>query len=182
MSSNIWFTSDTHFGHARIIQYSNRPFQNHEEMDEAMITRFNEVIKPGDILYHLGDVAWSNYDLSKFFGRLNSRSVHLILGNHDKANRFKGIKQIVWMGDLKSVNIGTTDRTDNIQLCHYSMRTWNYKSHGSMHLYGHSHGNLPGVDRSMDVGVDTHNFYPYEWSEIKERMKDIPAYQDIKHT
>ena len=40
-------------------------------------------------------------------------------------------------------------------MSHYAHRTWDKSHHGSLHLYGHSHGTLPGVGRSMDVGVDS---------------------------
>jgi len=44
--SRIWFTSDTHLGHSRIIQYCERPFICHEEMEAEIIRRFNSVMKP----------------------------------------------------------------------------------------------------------------------------------------
>lgn len=165
---NVWFTSDTHFGHDNIIRYCNRPFTTFEEMDEAMITRFNEVIRPGDVLYHLGDVAWSSYPLNKFFGRLNTRHVHLIYGNHDKPGR-TAHPSIVWYGDIKNVHVAK----QRIVLCHYSFQTWSGKGKGAYHLFGHSHGKLAGVGRSMDVGVDTHNFYPYNFDEIAARLRKV---------
>lgn len=52
---NIFFTSDTHFGHNNIIKLSNRPFSSVEEMNEGLIERWNDVVGAEDIVYHLGD-------------------------------------------------------------------------------------------------------------------------------
>jgi hypothetical protein len=44
--------------------------------------------------------------------------------------------------------------------------------HGSYHLFGHSHGNLPPLGRSRNVGIncpDT-NFAPMTFSEITKTL------------
>ena len=41
---NLFFTSDTHFFHGRIIELCNRPFHSVEEMNEALITNWNRVV------------------------------------------------------------------------------------------------------------------------------------------
>jgi calcineurin-like phosphoesterase family protein len=100
--------------------------------------------------------------------RLNFRSMVWVLGNHDKGD----MQQEATDRPLKVCRYMevVTVEDYSITLCHYSMRKWNKAHYGTWHLYGHSHGNLPPYGLSMDVGVDAHNFYPVEFSEIKNFM------------
>lgn len=54
-----FFTADTHFNHANILEYTNRPFLNVEEMDLEMIYRWNSVVRKNDLVFHLGDFAFA---------------------------------------------------------------------------------------------------------------------------
>lgn len=54
----IWLISDTHFGHEKIIEYTGRPFKNAAEMDQCIADNWADCVKPQDLVYHLGDVAW----------------------------------------------------------------------------------------------------------------------------
>src|SRR5258708_12137402 len=80
----VYFTSDTHFGHANIIRYCDRPFATVEEMDEAMIANWNAVVGRGDDVWHLGDFGWSRdaTRIRSIFHQLNGRK-RLVIGNHD---------------------------------------------------------------------------------------------------
>jgi len=162
----IWFTADHHFNHVNIIKYCNRPFKNVEEMNTVLINRWNEVVKKGDIVYHLGDFAFE--DPRKFRVRLNG-DIHLILGNHDK--RITKHKLQTLFGHVtQQYMVKSVD--PHIWLCHYKMCVWEQSHYGVWHLYGHSHGksNEKNNMLSFDVGVDTHNFYPYSYEEVKEKM------------
>ena len=77
----MFFTGDHHFGHANIIKYCNRPFNSVEEMDEMLIDEWNYVVNPDDIVYHLGDIAFSMNELDKIIRRLNG-TIYIIPGNH----------------------------------------------------------------------------------------------------
>lgn len=81
--SNIWFTSDHHFGHKNILVFEPeaRPFKTVEEMNETLIDRWNSVVRKGDIVYHLGDFAFGKHNIC-IAERLNGKK-RLVLGNHD---------------------------------------------------------------------------------------------------
>lgn len=167
--SNIWFTADTHYGHCNILNYCNRPFKDHEEMNEGIISHFNEVLRPGDVLYHLGDIKHSQMTFDNTLGRLNTKEIHLIIGNHDKEKECQRWGKFRSISDIKALTLDG----QRVVLCHYAMRTWSSKNREGFQLYGHSHGMLPGLGRQMDVGVDTNNFYPYSYEEVKKRLGEI---------
>jgi calcineurin-like phosphoesterase family protein len=174
MSNTIWFTSDHHFGHKNIIEFSKRPFQDVDEMNEVMIQRWNEKVGKDDIVYHLGDFAlMPPTKLRQIRERLNGK-IHLITGNHessalDCADCFESIK------DYFELTVPDEDAFKGqrfIVLLHYAMRVWNASHFGTWHLYGHTHGDLPDdiTSLSFDVGVDCHNFYPLSYQDVKSIM------------
>ena len=88
----IFFTADTHFGHEKVIGYSNRPFANAAEMDEALLANWRAVVKPNDKVYHLGDVAFGNEEkVTRIAGLIRKLpgQKFLIPGNHDSARNLK---------------------------------------------------------------------------------------------
>lgn len=80
----VFFTSDTHFGHQRIIELSNRPFRDVDHMNASIIYNWNSVVGPRDIVFHLGDVALGKIaDSLPLVGQLNGTKF-LVDGNHDR--------------------------------------------------------------------------------------------------
>lgn len=77
-----WVISDTHFGHAQLLSGSDpaRPFDTLGQMHDEIVQRWNAVVRPGDTVYHLGDVYFNQG--WRVLERLNGTK-HLILGNHD---------------------------------------------------------------------------------------------------
>jgi calcineurin-like phosphoesterase family protein len=163
-----WFTADFHLGHSNIIQYCNRPFAHTTEMDAAILARLNAVVKAEDELYYLGDFCMGGPKVALAYReRIRCRRIYFILGNHDRVIP-KIADQFTWVKELAEVTV----RNHRIVLCHYAMRTWHQAARGAWHLYGHSHGNLPPLDgsRSLDVGVDTHDFQPYSFEDLRGRL------------
>jgi calcineurin-like phosphoesterase family protein len=154
----IWFTSDMHFGHANIIEHCKRPFAGIDEMDGRLIENWNACVRRNDTVYHLGDFAWKNAD--GYRARLSGKLV-LVRGSHDR-------------GDLPYI-VEVRVEGKLLVLCHYAMRVWPRSHYESWHLYGHSHGRLPGIGFSMDVGVDTNNFFPYSFEMVRAKMWSSPA-------
>ncbi len=163
--SKVFFTADTHFGHANIIKYCKRPFSSAQEMDEMLIRNWNDTVEPGDTVYHLGDFAFDRHP-EKYLNRLNGVK-QLIRGNHDKQPSIKhGWASI---NDYREIRV----ERQKIILCHYAFRVWASGHKGSWSLYGHSHGSLPDDQTllSIDVGVDCHGFKPISFNQIKTIMK-----------
>lgn len=169
-----YFTADLHLGHADIVtsrMNRPRPFASIAEHDEAIISRWNAtILSPSDDIYVLGDFALGldAEALERAFRRLRGRK-HLVIGNHDNGRTLR----LPWSskpGDLRRIAVDHGDRRHDIVACHYPMRSWVRVHHGSLHLYGHMHGSLPGTRRSCDVGVDVWDYRPVTLTDILDAM------------
>jgi len=171
--------SDLHFNHKRIPEFcpESRPYESMEEMNWAIINKWNNVVGKNDETFVLGDFAFSEnnstMDNEFIFDSLNG-SKHLVIGNHDEKN--KKILRLPWasqafLRDLKR-DIPQEDGSIlkvRIVLCHYPLETWKNLSHGYVHAHGHSHGGLKRkIGRRLDVGFDSDvtNGYPLEIGEF----------------
>lgn len=163
---NTYFTADTHFGHANIIRYCNRPFKSVYDMDESLIQNWNAVVGPEETVYHLGDFSFAPSE--RYLSRLNGH-IFFVMGNHDK--EMKRVRQerrwdhkVTFLPAEAEVEV----EGQRIILSHYAMRVWNKSHHGTWQLYGHSHGSLPDDPnaRSIDVGVDVHGYRPVTFDEV----------------
>lgn len=136
MSKNIFFISDTHFGHANMITFLNydgtrmRPFNSVEECDELMIENWNKVVKSTDRIYHLGDVVYKCKNRDEIMKRLNGEKI-LIKGNHDR-------DQLGWyMKYFKDIR-GTHHIDGNYLLGHFPVHP-DSKGRFVRQLHGHIH-------------------------------------------
>jgi|PlaIllAssembly_1097288.scaffolds.fasta_scaffold52347_2 calcineurin-like phosphoesterase family protein len=172
---NYWFTADTHFGHANIIQYARRPFATVGEMDAALITNWNARVGETDLVFHLGDFAFrgGRERVLELTQQLHGH-IHLIRGNHDH-DAERGKQGFGWIKDLYMLKVPDADAPDGVQrimLSHCAFRVWFHSHHGAWNLYGHSHDSLPDDPHALafDVGVDAQNYAPISYAEVKARM------------
>lgn len=186
----VFFTSDTHFSHTNIIKYCDRPFATIEEMNETIITNWNSVVGPKDIIFHLGDFSFGGTaEWTKILRRLNGR-IYLILGNHDLKSMSHEI-----ICCFEQVAMGMCIEVDQqkIYLNHFPFLCFEGESKDVWQLFGHVHtrksfnslstagqptGNRDHIaidpprlqylfPTQYDVGVDNNNFTPVSFEQLK---------------
>lgn len=183
----VLFTSDLHLGHNNIITICNRNeetcgknFSTIEEMNEFLISKWNDKVKNDDEVYILGDLSYrSGVSVKSYLRQLNGRK-HLIVGNHD----FQWMKNI---GDLKeyfetvsNLEIIKLDKK-LITLCHYPLLEWNGSRRAknqdtsiSWLIHGHIHNSRDGVFEyikenlpcELNAGVDINGYTPVTFEEL----------------
>ncbi|WP_244646275.1 hypothetical protein [Agrobacterium fabrum] len=171
--------ADPHFGHAGILGMQPEArgmFENVEDMDRMIVDRVNERVRPDDILYILGDFALTrDAEYLRFlFGCMSGRKI-LLTGNHDldkKGRVRKEIADLAWDIPPREA-MEVHDGGERIWLSHYAHRAWPAQHHGSYHFFGHSHGAVPPLGRSRDVGIDIPDmgFGPRRFQELIEGME-----------
>lgn len=168
----VFFTSDTHFGDPRVLRIDKRPYPTVADHDAALLARWNEVVRPEDEVWHLGDFALhvSPGRIDELLAALNGTK-HLITGNNDGPATLaaKGWASVQPYAEL--VLDGTA-----IVMCHYAFRTWKNMGRGWIDLHGHSHGKLKKQTRQFDVGVDAWDYRPITLEILLgARRRNTPA-------
>ena len=170
----LFFTGDQHWHHARIIEYCQRPFANVDEMDEKLITNWNNVVGDDDIVFHLGDFAkGGSSEWSRLLKRLKGK-IYLILGNHDLKTIGAGFSRLEGIAMQMIINV----EGQIIYLNHYPFLCYGGAYRNTWQLFAHVH-TCPaktGKDFSRlsmlfptqyDVGVDNNNFTPVSFEQIE---------------
>lgn len=161
--SEIWFVSDLHFGHNNILTYCKRPFASVEEMDQALVDKWNVHVRPNDTVYCLGDMAFHNYER---ISQLNGRKI-LTPGNHDHERAKKVFPHVQEV--TQEVHYLKIDKERRFVLCHYPFESW--RREYRYHLHGHAHGSSSKKDFRLDVGIDATKLYrPIHLDEVKQTI------------
>lgn len=167
----IWFISDTHFGHNNVIKYCNRPFENTEEMDKALINNWNNLVSKDDIIYHLGDVAMTTNKerLRNYLSKLNGYKI-LVKGNHDSRKSKDYLELGFNLVYNKPVVVGPF-------ICSHKPIINDIGIYKNVH--GHTHDFVLKDDVHINVCVETRNYRPVLLTDlIKEAKIDESIFKE----
>lgn len=165
--ANIFFTSDQHFGHKGMVNFTRhdgtklRPFYSVEEMNETLVYNYNKVVKPGDIVYFLGDV-FLHKGQSAIISRLNGTK-KLILGNHDKEDVNFYRKHFTWVRAY-GLNVNRLIMS-HIPIHPESLGRWR------ANLHGHTHYRCLDDPRYVNVCVENTNYTPISLEDVEQELK-----------
>lgn len=175
--SQIYFTSDTHFGHANILKYCNRPFKDIADMNTRMIQMWNERVKPDDTVYHLGDFAMGQKQNIYIRQRLNG-TIILVKGNHDRKDDVMlsaGFNEVhrsleleldgykLYLAHIPIHLPDPTDRSYDPSLIPTPPKYYDY------FLCGHVHIQWKRQGKTINVGVDVSDYIPLTLTELLTR-------------
>lgn len=170
--SNVFFISDTHWGHKSIISWERnaRPFKTIEEHDETLIDNWNSTVGPNDVVWHLGDVVWSR-SMLPHLARLNGRKF-LVLGNHD--NSYPTAR---WLEHFNRV--AAAEEFDGGVLTHIPIHPYQQYRYNK-NIHGHLHSAL--VEKEGDFGSGFKPVPdPFYWNVSCEQVNYTPiAYEELK--
>ena len=164
VDKKIFFISDLHLDHANIIEFTKRPFKNVTEMNETLVSNWNNTVSDKDTVYFLGDMAFGKGSRSAdyWLTRLNGRIV-FIEGNHEDA----GLKTFY----SKDKNVFLTYKGKEFLLTHdpaLKPKDWN-----GWIIHGHHHNNQPDKfplinkkNKTINVSAELAHYTPIEIDKL----------------
>ena len=182
----VFFSSDHHFYHSNIIKYCSRPFGSIEDMNAEMVKRWNDLVKPKDTVYYLGDFALAYQAVIHFTPLLNGEKI-LIMGNHDLCHPYNKKKtdtgkRIYRECGFKLLLEETIIEVNNknVRLNHFPYASIDDDKYGKKYskyrpiddgkwlLCGHVHEKWKIKNKMINVGVDVWDFKPVPLSTIEK--------------
>lgn len=167
---NTWVWSDLHFGHSNILDFSDRPFENVDQMNNVLVDNFNDCVNSDDISIWVGDISFLNNErTNEILDSCNGYKI-LVVGNHDlKKGKLKNMNfnevHVLYLVDFPDLSLVFT---------HYPMFNL-IEEYPYINVHGHLHINH-GIDsiRHINVCCEYHNYRPvnlneiYQWAKIRK--------------
>lgn len=182
---SIWFTSDHHFFHKNIIKLCNRPFDSLENMHYVLKNNWNELIKPEDTVYIVGDLSFGQESSTRKLCKELNGKLNLIQGNHDKDSKIPRdcFEKIVYRDTIEIAS-------QEVLLCHYPYKGTpeelkhaeenGYKikhldrrpeDKGGWLIHGHIHEKWKFKRKMINVSVEVWDYKPVHISQIEQWIK-----------
>lgn len=160
MSANIFFIADTHFGHENLVWGIRKQFSNIKDHDETIVQIWNATVKQKDIVWHLGDVAWTKEALQ--WVKMLHGHKRLIMGNHDHFP----ILDYVASGFEKIYGIY---KKYDMVMSHIPIHVRSLEDRWCFNVHGHIHYKKDDIvdSRYYNVCCDHHHFLPVSLETIR---------------
>ena len=151
-AKNYWVTSDLHFYHKGVLNFcpATRPWISVEDMNEGLVSHWNETVSVVDEVLFLGDFSFRGREATEAILTRLHGNITFVLGNHDRTLR----EQIDGLTTYDYLEFKFNDT--KVCALHFPIAAWNQQGRGSIQLYGHCHGNYQGEGRQIDCGWDAH--------------------------
>lgn len=188
---NIWFNSDEHYFHTKILKYTNRPFNDVLDMNQYFIEQHNKNVNENDLTIHLGDFTFKEKEFAfDIVNQLSGKHI-FIRGNHDYwlENEDEIIQNKLIKDKLFFIDYSFDPIRDYFEfkyrglhfvMLHFPMLTWHKSHRGSICLHGHTHATINNLNdesglKRIDVGIDSaaqilNEYRPFHISEIIDLM------------
>ncbi|MCP3683351.1 MAG: hypothetical protein GY861_11740 [bacterium] len=162
--SQVFFISDTHFGHRAICKYRSE-FKTPEEHDETIVTNWNKVVNKRSFVWVLGDMCIKNkdYDMDKLISRLNG-TIYLITGSHCHLPYYNHNKIVVRNGLTKKYGYW---------LSHCPIHPTELR--GKKNIHGHVHYKSLPDNNYINVCCEVINYKPISLEEIRKKEKEYDS-------
>lgn len=169
--NDIWLISDMHFGQTKILDFKRddgitplRDFQSIDHMHESLIDNWNSVVKTGDKVLVLGDVAFSTKAYDVIMPKLNGNTKYLIRGNHD---RFSETRYRNHFNKIHGVYVFEGFALTHVPIHEFSGSRWKGNIHGHTH-----HRNIPDPFY-FNVSCENINYTPINFEEIRDKYIEL---------
>lgn len=165
-----FFTADLHFGHNNVVNFKNtdgtkaRDFDTVQDMEDAMVQMHNEIVKPTDKVYMLGDIAFNARGLDKV-KQMNGIKI-LVKGNHDqlKLNKYVDVFK-----DVRGCHVMNGLVFTHIPIHIDQLGRFGCNVHGHLHMNRVMQGDK--IDpRFLCVSVEHTDLKPIEFEDMVDRI------------
>lgn len=169
-----FYIADPHFGHANIIRFEDRPFEDVEQMNRWLVEAWNARVTDDDDVYIVGDFAYRSATSVKSIVEQLAGRKHLVVGNHD-VKWMKTFRPEDYFVEIGHALYNVDEKNRRVWMCHYPCMTWpgaRYES--SFHVYGHIHSNKPETfwpvlrtyKNALNAGVEINGYMPVTLEEL----------------
>lgn len=172
LETKYWITSDSHFGHASILDFERGSrFKTVQEHDDFILLKWDQWMTKCDkndgVFVFLGDFGWPSAEfLEKIYAVFKSHSCEkwAIYGNHDKDNHdvlwhlFDGVSECPVYIDKRVI------------LSHEPEACWPHQ----LNIHGHLHNSWLSDPQHLCASIHVANYNPITLPRITSTLGKLP--------